>query len=200
MNTNIANLKAGLLSSIVLAVSLIILTSKVSAQDLVEAEPGTTLSHIPIPVAVEVDDFISLSTDDMGAGLQVNLELKNEDDYNEGISMIMPNQIIISSNKSFSLLARAANKNFTAAGYSYFPSNVLDIQVKNTDLLGTGLNLQNIRGLEINDQVLIANAAPVIKKHLNIEYSISSKNAINRILGVERNIYTNTIIYTLSAL
>lgn len=196
MDMSFRKFRIGIISSIALAIRLSMLISTASAQTL---EPGATLSQIPIPVAVEVNDFISLSTN-MGTGLQVNLKLKNEDDYDQGVSLTMPNQIVISSNKGFSLLARAANKNFTSAGYSYFPSNILDIEVKNTDLLGTGLSLQNIRGLEINDQVLIANAAPTIKKYLNIEYTISAKNVIDRILGIERGIYTNTIIYTLSAL
>lgn len=198
MNTRVRKLRISIISSIALAIGLTMLISTASAQSSIEIEPGTTLSHIPIPVAVEVDDFMSLSTD-IGVGLQVNLKLKDEGDYDQGVSLTMPNHIIISSNKGFSLLARAANKNFTSAGYSFFPSNVLDIEVKNTDLLGIGLSLQNIRGLEVNDQVLIANAAPTIKKYLNIEYTISSKNAIDRILGIERGIYTNTIIYTLSA-
>lgn len=182
-----------------LAICLPILISTATAQNLDEKEPGTTLSHIPIPVAVEVNDFISLSSN-IGTGLQVNLNLKDANDYDKGVSLNMPNHIVVSSNQGFSLLARAANKDFTSAGSSSFPSNILDIQIKNTDLLGAGLSLQNIRGLEINDQILIENAAPTIKKYLNIEYTISSKNAIDKILGIERGIYTNTIIYTLSTL
>lgn len=190
------NLKAKITSCLALAISLSMLISTAAAQ---KAEPGTTLSHVPIPVAVEVDDFIGLSSD-IGNGLQVNLKLKDAEDYDKGISLIMPNHIVVSSNQKFNLLARAANKNFTSANYSYFPSNVLDIRIKNTDLLGTDLSLQNIQGLEVNDQVLIINAAPAIKKYLNVEYSITSKNAINKILGIDPGIYTNTIIYTLSTL
>ncbi|TCK85125.1 hypothetical protein [Albibacterium bauzanense] len=196
---SVRKLRTSIISSIALAICLLILTSTVSAQNLVEKDPGTTLSHIPIPVAVEVDDFISLSSN-IGTGLQVNLSLKNIDDYENGVSLNMPNHIVVSSNQRFSLLARAAYKDFTSAGSPAFPSNILGIQIKNTDISGTGLSLQNIPGLEINDQVLIENAAPSIKKYLNIEYSISSKNAINKILGIGGGIYTNTIIYTLSAL
>lgn len=199
MNIRVRKFRKNVLNGAILSIGLNMLTSIAFAQSSIDLEPGTTLSNIPVPVAVEVDDFITLSTD-LGTGLQVNLKLKDEDDYDEGISLTMPNQIVVSSNKGFSLLARAANKNFTSAGYSYFPSNVLDIQIKNTGLLGVGLNLQNIRGLEINDQALITNAAPTIKKYLNIEYTISSKNAISTILGIESGIYTNTIIYTLIAL
>lgn len=184
----------------IIAISVAMFISTASAQLPIDLEKsGSTLSHIPIPVAVQVDDFISLSSD-IGTGMQVNLGLKDADDYNKGVSLTMPNQIVISSNQKFNLLARAANKNFTSAGYSYFPSNILDIRIKNTDLLGTGLILQSIQGLEVNDQVLINNAAPTIKKYLNIEYSISPKNAINKILGISPGVYTNTIIYTLSTL
>lgn len=200
MNTSINNFKINIKTKMVLAIAFSMLISTSYAQSASLAESGSTLSHVPIPVAVEVDDFISLSSDIGVGGLQVNLRLKNEDDYKKGISLTMPNHIVVSTNNKFSLLARAANKNFTSTGYSYFPSNVLDIQVKNTDLLGTELNLQNIRGLEINDQTLISNAAPAIKKYLNVEYTISSKNAIDKILGINPGIYTNTIIYTLSTL
>jgi len=199
MNTGI-NLKVNIKSIVLVATALAMFISTSNAQSTALAESGSTLSHVPIPVAVEVDDFITLSSDIGVGGLQVNLKLKDEDDYKKGISLTMPNHIVVSTNKKFSLLARAANKNFTSTGYSYFPSNVLDIQVKNTDLLGTGLNLQNIQGLEINDQTLITNAAPAIKKYLNIEYTISSKNAIDKILGSNPGIYTNTIIYMLSTL
>lgn len=196
MHNNNRNLKAKITSSLALAISLSMLISTANAQ---KVEPGTTLSHVPIPVAVEVDDFIGLSSD-IGIGLQVNLKLKNAEDYDKGVSLIMPNHIVVSSNQKFNLLARAANKDFTSAGNSSFPSDVLDIQIKNTDIFGSMLSLQTIRGLEVNDQVLISNAAPTIKKYLNIEYTISSKNAIDKILGIYNGTYTNTIIYTLSTL
>jgi hypothetical protein len=201
MNTQSKKLKLNK-RTLYITIGLTMFTSIVFAQsptNTLDLESGSTLSHIPIPVAVQVDDFISISSN-VGTGMQVNLNLRNADDYDKGVSLTLPNQIVISSNQKFSLLARAANKNFTSAGFSFFPSNILDIQVKNTDLLGTGLSLQTIQGLEVNDQVLISNAEPTIKKYLNIEYIISSKNAINKILGINPGIYTNTIIYTLSTL
>src|SRR5690606_37405791 len=72
MNTKVRKIRISIISSIALAIGLTMLISNASAQSLIETEPGTTLSPIPIPVAVEVDDFMSLSTD-IGVGLQVNL-------------------------------------------------------------------------------------------------------------------------------
>lgn len=147
-------------------------------------------------VALELSDVMGLELYGTSSGM-VNFEFKSVDDYQNGVSILMKDHLVVTSNRKFNVVARAATKNFTAGGFDFIPVSVLRIDVANTEIQGNYSNLP-IEHLSTIDRPLLLQVPPLLNKFLNIRYSIPSMLVNRHLLGKQPGLYTNAIIYTLT--
>lgn len=147
-------------------------------------------------VNIILADVISIDAGSVAIGGAVDFNYLNATDYNESKNVTVPNSLIVTSTKNFTINVKAVGENFVN-GSNVIPVDVMQIKaVAGGTMVGT---LNDIT-LSTTDQVLVANATLGAQKSLSIDYSISALNAQTILLGKAPGTYTQQVTYTATAL
>ncbi|NML56294.1 peptidoglycan-binding protein LysM [Chryseobacterium cheonjiense] len=162
-------------------------TNQVLAQN---SEQATTSVNIILA------DVIALDAGTVASGGTIDFNYGSTKDYNSSKNVTVPNSLVIISSKNFDVKVKSEGANFVS-GANVIPVDILQVKaVPGGSLVGT----LNEVTLSTNDQVLVSNAASGAKQSLNIAYSIPAEKASKVLLGKPAGTYTQTVIYTATAL
>jgi hypothetical protein len=154
-------------------------------------------AQVHTEVQVLIRDFMQIS--EISRGQLVTLGMDDEEDFANGITKIVPDNLLISTTVEYNVFARAAFPYFTSLQNNRsFPASVLSLEVDVQEPMSGSTVFNKINGLVTNNQPLILNGAPMFKSYLNIKYSIPAAMAKNILVKSGAGLYTNTIIYTIT--
>lgn len=124
------------------------------------------------------------------SGKMVNFDFNTAQDYSQGQTKVMPNQLRLSNNENFVLSIKSDENYFRKAGVqTTINSNILQIGVDGGQLVPLSTTLQKI----------ITGGTPVLDKDISIKYSISPAGA-QTLVGKENATYNINVIYSFTAL
>ncbi len=154
-----------------------------------KASNGSSNSTKEVDVTVVVP-FLSEITIP-GGNTEVNFLFNTVQQYNEGQTKVIPNQIRVSNNENYEL--------YVKSDANYFYSNGIQTNI-NSDVLEIGIEGNSKRiPLSKSSQILISNGSPEIDKNLNLNYSISAISA-QSLIPKEKKSYSINVIYSFTAL
>lgn len=142
-----------------------------------------------IDVALQVQPLSEIT---MGGGnTQTTFNFNTVQQYNQGQSIVIPNQIEISNNDNFELYVKSYTNYFSSNGtQSNINASILEINVEGYT---PKIALSTI------PQKIISSTLPVLEKKLNINYSISAESA-QTLISKEKKAYTINVIYSFTTL
>lgn len=134
------------------------------------------------------------------SGDRVDLRFFDATAYSAGLSLLMKDHLVITSNRRFNLVARAARESFVGGGADHVPVSVLRIEVADNAVERGRYVKQPIEHLSTIDRPLLLQYPPLNNRFLNVKYTISAIEPSRHILGKQPGAYTNAVIYTLITL
>lgn len=163
----------------------------------VQAQEAQSVSASGTMVNINLNEILAFEEGGSAPGGMVDLNFITVSDYENGVEAFKEKSLVISSTKAFDVKVRAEGENFIGEN-AEIPVDVLTIEaVSGGSMDGT---LKTVT-LNTDDQKIIEGVNPVIKGSLDINYKISGERAsTSDILGKPSGTYTQTIIYTATAL
>ena len=126
-----------------------------------------------------------------GGNSEVNFTFNTMQQYNEGQSKTIPNQLRVSNNEKYELYVKSAANYFNSNGVqSTLNSSILQISVEGNTQKQT---------LTTTPKKLIDKGNPAIDKNLNVIYTISPESA-QSLVQQQKKTYGINIIYSFTAL
>lgn len=120
----------------------------------------------------------------------VDLVFGTPDDFNNGVSSTVNNQLTVTSNRPYDLSVKTAGD--LSDGKNTIPVSNITAQT-----VGSGLGTpKTVTSLSTTDQVLAAAVPPSMSKTITMQYSTAAKNAA---FLVPAATYTTTLTFTASA-
>lgn len=152
--------------------------------------------QVSTSVNIILADVIAMDAGTVASGGTVDFNYGSTKDYNSSKNVTVPNSLVIISSKNFDVKVKSEGANFVS-GSNVIPVDILKVKaIPGGSLVGT----LNEVTLSATDQVLVSNAASGAKQSLNIAYSIPAEKASKVLLGKPAGAYTQTVIYTATAL
>ncbi|MCD1116554.1 peptidoglycan-binding protein LysM [Chryseobacterium turcicum] len=149
-------------------------------------------------VNITLNDVISIDAGSAAIGNTVDFNYVTAADYNSDQTINKANSLKVTSTKNFNVKVKAGGANFMN-GVNLIPVNVLTI--KAATAAGTMGGTKSAVVLSAADQTLVANAPLGSALTLNLDYTIPAvKSSSSDILGKPAGTYTQTVIYTATAL
>ncbi|MCZ4317490.1 hypothetical protein O4H26_00640 [Aequorivita viscosa] len=125
------------------------------------------------------------------SGSSVNFNFNTIEQYQNGQTQTIANQLLISNNETYELNVKTDVPLFRKSGVqSDIPSSILQVGVEGGS--------QNV-ALSTTSQKIINNGTPVLDKSLNIKYTISAL-AAQSLVAKEKSTYSINVIYSFTAL
>ncbi|MCG2417940.1 hypothetical protein K8089_02820 [Aequorivita sp. F47161] len=125
------------------------------------------------------------------SGSSVNFNFNTIEQYQNGQTQTIANQLLISNNETYELNVKTDVPFFRKSGVqSDIPSSILEVGVEGGS--------QNV-ALSTTSQKIINNGTPVLDKNLNIKYTISAL-AAQSLVAKEKSTYSINVIYSFTAL
>ncbi|RQP13400.1 MAG: peptidoglycan-binding protein LysM [Chryseobacterium sp.] len=163
----------------------------------VKAQTTATSNAATTNVRLILQDVISIDAGSVASGGQVDFNYTNTTDYNTAKNVEVKNSLIVTSSKKFNVNVKAGGIDFVN-GDAKIPVSVLQIKATEGGTM-TGTKNPAIK-LSTTDQALVSGADLGARRSLNIDYSIAAKDAQDHLLGKPEGTYTQTVIYTATAL
>ncbi len=149
-------------------------------------------------VNITLSDVISIDSGSSATGGTVAFNYATAEAYNTAQTVAQANALKVTSTKAFNVKVKAGAANFVN-GTNLIPVNVLTI--KAAAAAGTMGGTKNVVVLSEADQTLVANAPLGSALILNLDYTIpAAESSSPKILGKPAGTYTQTVIYTATAL
>ena len=168
--------------------AIVLGTNTVQAQDKTTATTTATIS---------LSDVISIDAGSEAINGKVAFDYATADAYNKDQTVTQTDALKVTSTKNFTVNVQAEGANFMN-GTNIIPVNVLTIKAAAG---GTMAGTQKTVVLSTTNQPLIVDAPLGSARTLNLEYTIpAAKSSSPDILGKPAGTYTQTVIYTASAL
>lgn len=142
-------------------------------------------------------DVVSIDPESAAKGGTVDFNYENVNDYNSEKTASIPNSLIITFSRPFSLKVRANGESFEN-GSHVIPVDVLTVKCnESSEITGTTTPIT----LSTKDQVLINGEGSGSKLKLHLDYTIpKARSASADILGKPAGKYTQKVTYTATAL
>ena len=149
-------------------------------------------------VNITLSDVISIDSGSSAIGGTVAFNYATAEAYNTAQTVAQANALKVTSTKAFNVKVKAGGASFVN-GSNLIPVNVLTI--KAAAAAGTMGGTKNVVILSDADQTLVANAPLGSALTLNLDYTIpAAESSSSKILGKPAGTYTQTVIYTATAL
>ncbi|MBD3907122.1 peptidoglycan-binding protein LysM [Chryseobacterium sp. Ch-15] len=149
-------------------------------------------------VNITLNDVISIDAGSTAIGNTVDFNYATAADYNSDQTINKANSLKVTSTKNFNVKVKAGGANFMN-GTNLIPVNVLTIKAATAS--GTMGGTKSAVVLSATDQTLVTNAPLGSALTLNLDYTIPAvKSSSSDILGKPAGTYTQTVIYTATAL
>ncbi|GGW30225.1 hypothetical protein GCM10007383_14390 [Arenibacter certesii] len=163
----------------------------IAGMELVFAQEATTTVNLVLA------DIVSIDPGSAAKGGTVDFYYDNVHDYNSEKTATIPNSLIITFSRPFSLKVRANGENFEN-GSHVIPVNVLTVKCnESSEITGTATPII----LSTQDQVLINGEGSGSKLKLDLDYTIpKARSSSAAILGKPAGKYTQKVTYTATAL
>lgn len=127
----------------------------------------------------------------LGGGGEVNFVFNNPEQYNEGQSKTIPNQLRISNNDNYELYVKSETNQFSSNG---IPSDI-DASILEVGIEGSAAKVH----LSTSSQKIINEGIPGLDQYLNMVYSISP-SAAKTLISKEKKSYEINVIYSFTAI
>ena len=177
-----------------IAIFALTLGAIVLGTDNVQAQNHTATTTVNITL----NDVISIDAGSTAIGGVVGFNYVTAEDYNTEKTVAQATALKVTSTKNFNVKVKAGAANFINGTYS-IPVNVLTI--KAAAAAGTMGGTKSAVVLSDEDQTLVANAPKGSAQTLNLDYVIPAiESSSAKILGKPAGTYTQTVIYTATAL
>ncbi|MBW3524910.1 peptidoglycan-binding protein LysM [Chryseobacterium sp. NKUCC03_KSP] len=149
-------------------------------------------------VNITLNDVISIDAGSTAIGNTVDFNYATAADYNSDQTINKANSLKVTSTKNFNVKVKAGGANFMN-GTNLIPVNVLTIKAASAS--GTMGGTKSAVVLSAIDQTLVTNAPLGSALTLNLDYTIPAvRSSSSDILGKPAGTYTQTVIYTATAL
>jgi hypothetical protein len=149
-------------------------------------------------VNITLNDVISIDAGSTAIGNTVDFNYATAADYNSDQTINKANSLKVTSTKNFNVKVKAGGANFMN-GTNLIPVNVLTIKAATAS--GTMGGTKSAVVLSATDQTLVTNAPLGSALTLNLDYTIPAvRSSSSDILGKPAGTYTQTVIYTATAL
>ncbi|MCD0456421.1 peptidoglycan-binding protein LysM [Chryseobacterium sp. LC2016-27] len=149
-------------------------------------------------VNITLNDVISIDAGSTAIGNTVDFNYATAADYNSDQTINKANSLKVTSTKNFNVKVKAGGANFMN-GTNLIPVNVLTIKAASAS--GTMGGTKSAVVLSATDQTLVTNAPLGSALTLNLDYTIPAvRSSSSDILGKPAGTYTQTVIYTATAL
>lgn len=153
--------------------------------------------EVSTTINITLADILCINSDSAANGGNVDFAYETVADYNSQKTSTVPKSLIITFSKDFDVRVKASGE-YLVSGTNSIPVNVITIR-RNESSTVTGVS--NPIELSTSDQVLVAGAALGHLLQLDIDYIIpESKSSSTDILGKPSGTYTQTVVYTATAL
>jgi hypothetical protein len=149
-------------------------------------------------VNITLNDVISIDAGSTAIGNTVDFNYATAADYNSDQTINKANSLKVTSTKNFNVKVKAGGANFMN-GTNLIPVNVLTLLAATAS--GTMGGTKSAVVLSATDQTLVTNAPLGSALTLNLDYTIPAvRSSSSDILGKPAGTYTQTVIYTATAL
>ena len=170
--------------------AIVLGTNNVQAQALTATATTT--------VNITLNDVISVDTGSAAIGGKVAFNYVTAADYNSDQTVAQASALKITSTKAFNVKVKAGGATFVNASSS-IPVDVLTIKAAAAP--GTMGGTKTDVVLSETQKTLVANAPLGSALTLNLDYTIpATESSSSKILGKPAGTYTQTVIYTATAL
>lgn len=168
-----------------------ILSLLVMSSTSIQAQEASTSINIILA------DVLSIHPESAANGGSIDFTYQTVEDYNSEKIATVPKSLVITFSKDFDVRVKA-NGEYFESGNNVIPINVITIRENESSTLG-GTSTPVV--LSTSDQILIGGASLGSKLQLDLDYIIpASKSSSDDILGKPAGSYSQTVIYTATAL